>query len=261
MPIINEHPLGAPCWFELATSDPAAAKHFYTELFGWSVQDNPMGPNEVYTIYRLDGRDVGASYTLQPEMIQQGIPPNWGVYFATPDVEATAAKVAELGGTVVMKPFDVMENGRMALIQDPGHATFSLWQANAHKGVGVFNENNAVCWAELATWDTAKARDFYTGLFGWQTKGAASMATYIEYSVAGTPYGGLLPMDENWGKMPSFWAIYFKVADCDAAAAKVTALGGSARMPPFDAPGVGRIAAMVDPQGASFYLITLKHPA
>jgi hypothetical protein len=68
-------------------------------------------------------------------------------------------------------------------------------------------------------------------------------------------------MNEQWGKMPSHWAIYFLVADCDAAVAKATELGGASRMGPFDAPGVGRIAAMGDPQGAAFYLITLKPTA
>jgi predicted enzyme related to lactoylglutathione lyase len=261
MPIVNEHPHGAPCWFELGTTDQNAAKQFYTQMFGWAVNDNPMGPTEVYTIFRLDGRDVASAYTLPAKLTEQGVPPHWGVYFAVADADESAAKVTELGGSIIQKPFDVMEAGRMAICQDPGGATFSLWQAKQNQGVGVFNENNAVCWAELATWDTAQAQAFYTGLLGWETKGAASMATYIEYSVAGKPSGGLLPMDDNWKGMPSHWAIYFLVADCDAAVAHVKDLGGMARMGPFDAPGVGRIAAMADPQGAGFYLITLKRAA
>ena len=188
--------------------------------------------------------------TVQPVMSELGL-----------DVEEAAAKVTELGGAIVQKPFDVMESGRMSICKDPGDAMFSLWQAKAHQGVGVFGDLNSVCWAELATWDTAKARDFYTALFGWSTKSSAGMDTYIEYSVGGKPSGGLLPMNEQWGQMPSHWAIYFLVADCDAAVAKATELGGAARMGPFDAPGVGRIAAMGDPQGAAFYLITLKPAA
>lgn len=261
MPTMNDHPLGAPCWFELGTPDQAAAKQFYSQMFGWSVEDNLMGPNEVYTIFRLDGRDAASCYTLRPDMLQQGIPPHWGVYFATPHIEETTAKVEHLGGAVIQKPFDVMGSGRMSICKDPGGAMFSLWEAKAHHGVRVYNEDNAVCWTELATWDVPQAREFYSGLFGWETKGAANMAAYLEYSVGGWPRGGLLPMNEQWGTMPSHWAIYFRVADCDAAAAKVKELGGSARMPPFDAPGVGRIAVMVDPQGAAFYLITLKQAA
>jgi predicted enzyme related to lactoylglutathione lyase len=263
MPIVKEHPLGSPCWFELGTTDQTAAKEFYSELLGWSIQDNPMGPLEVYTIFQLNGRDAAAAFTLPAQMVEQGVPPHWGVYFATPNVEETAAKVPELGGTVVQKPFDVMESGRMAIVKDPGGAVFSLWQAKSNQGVGVFSEPNSVCWAELATWDTARARDFYTGLFGWKTKSSPGMATYIEYTADGNtwPSGGLLPMNEQWGEMPSHWAIYFLVADCDVAAGKVKDLGGAARMGPFDAPGVGRIAAMADPQGAAFYLITLKQAA
>jgi predicted enzyme related to lactoylglutathione lyase len=263
MPIVTEHPHGSPCWFELGTTDQDAAKQFYSQMFGWSIHDNPMGPAEVYTIFRLNGHDAGSAYTLPARLTEQGVAPHWGIYFAAPNVDEDAAKVPELGGSLVQKPFDVMENGRMAICQDPGGATFSLWQAQTHIGVGVFGDPNSVCWAELATWDTSKARDFYTGLFGWKTKGAANMATYVEYTVDGNswPSGGLLPMNEQWGSMPSHWAIYFLVEDCDAAAARVNELGGAARMGPFDAPGVGRIAAMADPQGAAFYLITLKQAA
>jgi hypothetical protein len=64
MPIMNEHPLGSPCWFELGTTDQAAAKEFYSQLFGWSANDNPMGPNEYYTIFRLGDRDAAAAYSL-----------------------------------------------------------------------------------------------------------------------------------------------------------------------------------------------------
>jgi predicted enzyme related to lactoylglutathione lyase len=122
----------------------------------------------------------------------------------------------------------------------------------------VIGQDNSVCWAELATWDTGQARDFYTALLGWQTKGAANMPAYIEFSINGQPRGGLLPMDEQWKGMPSCWGVYFHVADCDAAVAKAKELGASVRYGPFDAPGVGRMAAVADPQGAGFSLITLN---
>lgn len=258
MPVVTEYAPGAPCWFELATTNQDAAKKFYTEVFGWSVNEYPIGPNQTYTMFKLNGQDVGAAYTLDKHMVDQGIPPHWNVYFAMPNVDEAPAKVTEMGGSVVQKPFDVMDVGRMGIFQDPGGATFFAWQAKAHKGAGLMGEDNAVCWSELMTWDAPQARDFYTGLFGWQTKGAANMASYIEFSVGGIPRGGLLPMEPEWKGMPSNWGIYFQVADCDVTVEKAKSLGAQVRMAPFTAPGVGRLAAMGDPQNAGFSVITLE---
>jgi hypothetical protein len=261
MPFVTEHPPGAPCWFELGVTDQAAAKHFYTQLFGWEAVDYPMGPGQFYTMFKLDGHDAGAAYTLPAELAAQGVPPHWRVYFATASADESAAKVAQLGGAVVHAPFDVMGAGRMAICKDPGDAVFTLWEPKAHKGAGVIGQDNAVCWTELATWDTGKARSFYEALCGWSTRGSANMPTYIEFSVAGSPRGGLLPMDEQWKGIPSHWGIYFRVADCDAAVAKAKELGATVRYGPFDAPGVGRMAMLADPQGAGFSVITLMPAA
>lgn len=258
MAVMKEYAPGAPCWFELGTTDQAAAKRFYGALFGWSALDNPMGPGETYTMFQLPEGDTGAVYTLPPALRAQGVPPHWGVYFAAADVDASAAKVAALGGSMVQPPFDVGDAGRMAICKDPGGAVFSLWQPKRQPRPGVFAENNAVCWTELATWDAPQASAFYTGLFGWETKGAANMPTYIEFSAGGRPCGGLLPMDEAWKGMPSHWTIYIQVADCDAVLAKAKELGGGLRWGPHDAPGVGRFAALTDPQGAAFMVITLR---
>lgn len=262
MPTVDKYPQGAPCWFELATPDQNAAKQFYTGLFGWTVSDTPMGPDEVYTTFKLNGRDVGAAFRLTEAMHAQGVPPHWGVYFSVTDVDSSAAKVKELGGTVLQGPFDVMEFGRMAVCQDPGEAVFQLWQAKSHSGAGIFNENNAVGWSELASRDVPRVREFYAGLLGWDTKGAAGMPTYIEFSAGGgEPRGGLLPMDDQWQGIPSHWGIYFRVADCDAIADRAKQSGATIMHGPFSVPNVGRMAMMRDPQGAMFSIITLERAA
>ncbi len=258
MAIVNGYSLGTPCWFELATTDQPAAKEFYSQVFGWHPEDIPMGPGEFYTMFQLDGRSVASAYTLPPKLVTAGGGARWNLYFATPDVDATTAKVTELGGTVVQPPFDVMGEGRMSNCKDPGGARFSLWQAKRHIGAGVINENNAVGWSELATRNTEQAREFYTGLFGWKTKGAASMETYVEFSTDGQDRGGLLPMGPEWGTAEPHWGIYIVVADCDATVAKAKQLGATVRFGPFNAPGVGRIAALGDPQDAGLALITLE---
>ena len=68
MPNIDKYPAGAFVWVELGTTDQAAAKNFYASLFGWKANDMPMGPGEYYTIFRLEGRDTAAAYTLHPDL-------------------------------------------------------------------------------------------------------------------------------------------------------------------------------------------------
>ena len=258
MATVTEFALGSPNWFELGTTDQAAAKQFYGGLFGWTVFDAPIGSGEYYTMFKLGGRDVAAAYTLSPKILAHGVTPHWNIYFATPDVDASTDAVTRLGGAVVQPPFDVMDAGRMSICKDPGGALFSLWQARQNQGAGVMDENNAVCWVELATWDTAQAAAFYRALFNWETRSSANMSTYIEYYAGGKPRGGLLPMDENWKGMTSHWAIYVMVPNCVETAETAKALGGALRVGPFDAPGVGKIAVLTDPQGAAFYVITLN---
>ena len=149
-----EYAPGTFCWFELGTTDGEAAKKFYTELFDWSFDDHPMGPAMVYTMLKQDGKDVGALYQMPAEMTDQGIPPHWLSYASVTSADETAAKAKELGATLMKEPFDVMDVGRMAVIQDPTGAVFALWQAKAHTGAGVVNVPNSVCWNELATPDT-----------------------------------------------------------------------------------------------------------
>jgi len=257
MPQITSHAEGAPCWFELGTTDQKGGNQFYTSLFGWSVSDNPIGPDQFYSTYRKDGSAVGAAYTLSPEMQAQGVPPHWVVYFAVKDVDAVVAKIPQLGGAVIQPAFDVMELGRMAVVRDPTAALFCLWQAKQHSGAEVFGEMNTICWTELATRDTEKAKRFYSDLFGWTTKDSTGGQPYTEFAVAGRGTGGILPIEDSWGDVKPFWSIYCRVDDCEAMAEKIKQQGGQVKHPPFDVPQVGRMAVVADPQGAIFQIIKL----
>jgi len=125
MPHITPKP-GSFCWIELTTTDQAAAKNFYSSLFGWKPDDSPMGPDSYYTIFKLDGRDAAAACTFQKE--QQGMPPYWGIYMAVESADASADKAKTVRRKICAPPFDVMDYGRMAVIQDPTGATFCIWQ-------------------------------------------------------------------------------------------------------------------------------------
>ena len=250
-----EHAPGSFCWAELATTDGAGAKKFYSELFGWTTHDSPVGPGMVYTMLKLDGKDVGALYEKGETM--KDVPTFWASYISVANAEEIAAKAKALGGTVMKEPFDVMDVGRMAVITDPTGATFCIWQPGKHTGYGVKGEPNSVSWNELLTTDTARAIDFYTKLFGWVAQTHGPMQ-YTEFMIGDTHAGGMMPIQPHMGPMPPHWGIYFAVEDCDATFAKATSLGARAFVPPTTIENVGRFSTMSDPQGAVFAIIKLK---
>src|SRR5262249_37039103 len=109
MPAIDRHSPGEFCWVEVVTTDQPAAQSFYGQIVGWSAENIPVASNEVYTIYQLGGRHAAAACTIRPEQLQHGVPPHWGLYIAVQSADASAARAAEMGGTVLAGPIDVGE--------------------------------------------------------------------------------------------------------------------------------------------------------
>ena len=126
MPERTSYAQGTPNWVDLPTSDQAAAKAFYAGLFGWTYDDQPMGEGQVYSMAVLGGHQVAAISSQPPEMAAAGAPPMWNTYLAVDSVDdATAARAAELGGSVIVPPFDTPV-GRIAVLSDPQGAMFSV---------------------------------------------------------------------------------------------------------------------------------------
>src|SRR5262245_37142792 len=116
MSVVTKHEPGSFCWPELATSDSAGAKAFYRGLFGWDGNDSHAGLDMNDMMLQKAGKSVGALYQMGPQM--QGMPPHWNIYVAVASADAAAKKAKDLGGKILMEPFDVMDVGRMAVIQD-----------------------------------------------------------------------------------------------------------------------------------------------
>jgi len=254
MPHIEKHPPGTFCWIELATTDQDAAKNFYGKLFGWGAHDFPMGPNDFYSMFQLEGRDTAAAYTIRPEQRAQGVPPHWMIYVAVESADTAANRAAELGGTVLAPAFDVYDVGRMAVVQDPTGATFSVWQAKKHSGTGIAGVDGTLCWADLSTPDQERAGSFYSGLFSWKiVKEDEDPSHNYWHIVNGEEFiGGIPPAAHRNPGIPPHWLAYFTVSDCDAAAGKAKQLGAKLFLPPMTVEDVGRMAVLADPQGAAF---------
>jgi predicted enzyme related to lactoylglutathione lyase len=109
-------------WNELLTTDPEGAKKFYTQLFGWTTQDMPMGDFN-YTIVKAD-IEVGGIMPI-PEKAK-GMPPAWGPYVTVDNVDETVAQAEKLGGKICVPPTDIPDVGRFAVIQDPQGAAISV---------------------------------------------------------------------------------------------------------------------------------------
>src|SRR5262245_44282723 len=263
MPEVTSHAPGSFCWIELNTSDTAAAKKFYTGLFDWEPEDMPAGPDMVYTMLRIKGLEIGAMCALQADQKAQGVPPHWMTYVAVASADDAAAKEPDLGGKALMGAFDVMDVGRMAVIQDPQGAVFCVWQAKAHIGTRLAGETGTFGWDELWTTDRKKAAEFYTGMFGWGTKEGdmGEMGVYTEWQNGGQSIGGMMEISPEMGPVPPNWLPYFMVDDCDAIAGKASSTGGKLFVPPTDIPNVGRFSVIADPQGAMFAIVKLTGQA
>jgi uncharacterized protein len=250
---IDKHPAGSFCWIELGTTDQDAAKNFYGTLFGWTPNDNPMGPGEFYTIFKLNGRDAAAAYTLRSDQRAQNVPPNWMIYIAVENTDAAAAKAQQLGGKILAPAFDVMDVGRMAVIQDPTGAIFCPWQSNKNNGIGIAHVAGTLCWADLSTPDVKRASAFYSGLFGWQlTADPKDPSGYLHIKNGEHFIGGIPPAVYRQPGVPPHWLAYFQVDDVDASAAKAKQMGAKLYLAPMTMEGVGRMSVIADPQGAVF---------
>ncbi|HEY1401887.1 MAG TPA: VOC family protein [Terriglobales bacterium] len=250
---IDQHPAGSFCWIELHTTDQNAAKSFYGSLFGWNPQDMPMGPDGFYTIFKLHGRDAAAGCTLRPDERSMGVPSHWMIYIAVDNVDAAVAKAEQSGGKILAPAFDVMDAGRMAVVQDPTGAGFCLWKAQKNTGIGIAQVAGTLCWADLSTPDVKRASDFYSGLFGWQIiTDPKDPSGYLHIKNGEHFIGGIPPAAHRQPGVPPHWLAYFQVDDVDAIASKAKEMGANLYLAPMTMEGVGRMSVIADAQGAVF---------
>jgi predicted enzyme related to lactoylglutathione lyase len=241
---------GTFSWADLATTDQAAAKDFYAGLFHWEAEDMPMGEGVSYSMMRLDGMDVAAIAPQPQQQREAGVPPLWNSYVTVESADAAAEQAGNLGATVHAPPFDVLDVGRMAVIQDPQGAFFMVWEPRRHIGARLVNAPGALCWNELSSPDVDASAAFYGELFGWTTEPyEGGPGRYLVVKNGDRANGGIRELGDQ--PAPPHWLVYFGVDDIDAGLAKVEELGGSKLFGPLDI-GVAKIGIVQDPQGAAF---------
>jgi hypothetical protein len=253
MGLRDSHAPGTLSWTDLSTPDPAAAAAFYGALLGWEGEESPAGDAGTYWMMRQGGRDVAGMSAMREEQLASGAPPAWLSYVTVEDADAAAGRVAELGGTVMLPAFDVLDAGRMALLQDPQGAVFAVWEPKRHIGAGLVNDPGAMVLNQLTTSDPEAAAEFYAGLFGWEIRQAVTdPQPYWAIENGGTLNGGMMALPSG-APTPPHWLVYFTTTDLDAGAELIGREGGQVVVPAMPIQS-GRILVATDPAGAHFGL-------
>lgn len=249
---MTEFAPGVPMWVDVSSPDLDRTGAFYANLFGWDARVVPDPQAGGYTMFFLHDKMVGAAGpTFSPDQH-----PAWSTYICSEDADATAQKVIDAGGQVVMGPMDVMGQGRMAVFTDSTGAHFSIWQPQAHRGAEVVNDTGSFCWNELYTRDVPGAREFYGKVFGWGAEETEiNPGAYTVFRVGGRPIAGGMDMSSLLPDSdPPHWLVYFAVDDTSGSIEKARELGGTIVVGPQPTP-MGPMAVITDPVGAAFAII------
>jgi len=259
---------GSFTWFELMTTDLAAAERFYADVVGWTAADSHM-PDLRYTVVSSDGIGVGGMMALTPEMLANGARPGWMGYVEVDDVDATAAQATSLGAKIHHQPTDIPGIGRFAVIADPQGAIIVISHGTMEPPPPQPSrwQTGALGWAELHASDREAAFAFYSTLFGWKKGEAVDMGPMGIYQIFAPPGTAEPPPPEQtiggmMTKMPDvphpFWLYYFNTSSIEAAIQRIAKAGGQLIHGPQEVPGGMWILMALDPQGGMFAMVGPK---
>ena len=240
---------GLPCWYELATTDLAAATAFYGKTLGWTVADSGMPGMQYWIAKAGDAMVAGMMIAESPQ------PVAWSIYFAVDSCDDTAAKAKSLGAQVIVPPADIPNTGRFAVLIDPQGAAFALLQPLPGGTGGAFDQLKPGHgnWHELIVPDPVKGLTFYSKLFGWQKSRSVPMGpdmTYHIFKRGELDIGGACALPG----VPPHWKPYFGVPSTKAAVKAVQAASGKVLHGPDEVPGGAFTLQIMDPQGATLAL-------
>jgi predicted enzyme related to lactoylglutathione lyase len=245
---------GRFAWYELMTTDVAAAQAFYANVLGWAAQDAST-PELPYTLFSTGAAKLGGLMPLPEDAKKMGATPRWMGYVGVDDVDASAERLTRLGGAIYVPPTN-SNIGRIAVVADPQRAIVALiegMQPSQPQPVEL-DALGRVGWHELLAEDWATAFTFYSELFGWQKDGTklGPTDTYQLFSSGEETIGGIFT--KRAAEPIPYWLYYFNVEDIDAAVERVRTCGGQILEGPIEVPEGSWIIRCIDPQGAIFAL-------
>lgn len=246
-------------WYELMTTDRAAAEAFYAKVVGWGTQR--ASGDMPYTLFTAGELPVSGTMDMPQEVRASGTPPVWFGYIGVDDVDATAAKVEAAGGTIHVPPRDIDNVGRFAMVADPQGAAFGLmkWANPMPDSPVPMGTPGRPGWHELMARDWEQVLPFYLTMFGWEKDYGHDMGPMGIYQVVKIPNEqGAGLFNKPAGVPEPFWLYYFNVENIDAAADRVKTAGGQIVEGPMEVPEGAWIVQGLDPQGAMFALVGPK---
>lgn len=254
----DQYKMGDFCWIELCSSQIDKAIPFYESLMGWQANTIPMPEGDPYTMFQLDDSPVGGAFKMPAEMSERGVPPHWNAYVLVDNIDEMTSKAKTLGAVIIKEPFDVMEMGRMSVIQDTTGAVVKLWQSNVDAKPTLSSQTPGnFGWFELSTTDLEKSTVFYTSLFNWKAnqEQVGSEKLYTTFMNGDKPVAGMIELTEEMKGMYPHWEIYFTVANCNETIEKAKSMGAALCYPPLTIPNVGQFTMLQDPEGVCFSIL------
>ena len=252
-----ETTVGHFVWHEHMAKDEKASIAFYSEIIGWKTE--AFGSD--YTMWVGEQGPLGGVMALPKEAEAMGAPPHWLGYVHVDNVDQTAAAAEQLGGRIYKAPDDIPTIGRFAVLGDPQGGVFAAFKALKPMPPHAMEKVGEVCWNELMTSDSAAGFEFYAKLFSWKILDRMEMGpmgTYLIYGVGEKRLGGMMtippPSSPNAPAMRPGWIFYFQTPNLEQTIERAKSKGATLLSDPMTVPGGGRIAQLLDPQGAVFAL-------
>jgi len=236
---------GSFVFYDLMTSDPAAAKHFYGELFGWT-----FATDGDYTVVRHGGRVIGG-IAARPEA-EEKEDAEWVPSLSHPDPFRAAEAIAASGGRIEKGPANLRGRGAFALVTDPQGASLILLRSNDGDPAAREAVEGEWFWTVLWTTKPEASIGFYESLTGWESRPISS-PEQIRYWVFGDGNevkAGVAGVRGDERK--ALWLPAVLVADPNAVCDAAAAAGGRVIVAPGEPPSDGNTALIADPGGAVF---------
>ncbi|MEN8143776.1 MAG: VOC family protein [Gemmatimonadota bacterium] len=238
------------CWNGIVSTDADAARSFYADVIGWVAVDHTFPSGETTTMFFTG--ETARGHLRAPQ--SEGEPNHWTSYLRVDDVAASVASAEASAGGVLVPATDI-DPGTFAAVTSPSGIVLCLFHEadeasaeNAPAGVGSVN------WTELQSRDIEADLPWLKAAFGFElSEMEIPNGTYYMLNSGGKPRGGAVAAFRE--EIAGRWLAWIQTDDIDEAVGRVTAGGGSVVAQPFVHPGVGRLAMVADPTGATFGLI------
>ncbi|GAA2423755.1 hypothetical protein GCM10010191_39870 [Actinomadura vinacea] len=156
------------CWMDLKTRDVPGTAAFFSAELGWRFAVDEDDWRRATKISSA-GHQIGGVSDLANGIYPPGTPAHIAYYIAVDDVDRRVKAATANGAELVVGPFDVGDQGRMATLVDPVGAAFSLWQAREFKGWGLPPDSVRMV---LACDEPRRAELFYREMLGASLEGA-----------------------------------------------------------------------------------------